>query len=528
MDHVEKYRKRRDARMRKRMDAEQWKTIRGTHVMIDDEGQVTKGPENLKKLVNGSGGYSPEKKSAAGKYKTTAAYKKALEDRKSAMSEKVAAEEAWKEAKAFRATMHGKTEASLKKDIEEYKKSGDLDKLDKAQHDLKRYRDRIKKYGKDFGVAEAEKRMNDAEKKHSDIDKEIGDFEKARGFGEKGVSYTVGGKTWDKDTLKKYYQEKGENDRRAEWLADRDLKEAVAAQKKIKPMGNDEINKKASDLAKSVRNLPAKEEAAGSKRVQEFLDSLEVGTKLEIGANSGDSEKTYVIEKVDPAKWDCANAFYHKMGTSDSRGVSSELMADRVRRELGAFVWPQPDIHVTDKSAKGSGAAKEGDVDGFFARGKHGKTLADELAKKRSDTFKTFSDMYQLTGDPTDPYDPHFEPSRHKRGMEGMKKAEGDFVSALRSIPKGVALVVKGDRGGDEIRITKEYDNDYRRDRYKIQTLRDGKLRRQTGVDMGGEGTTSWGGYTNDHHGESWVFGHIQDNAEWPPRIVFEDQRKGK
>lgn len=56
MNEVEKYRRRRDARMKKRMD-EEWVTMKGTHVLIDDDGQVKGGPDRVKKLVNESGGY---------------------------------------------------------------------------------------------------------------------------------------------------------------------------------------------------------------------------------------------------------------------------------------------------------------------------------------------------------------------------------------------------------------------------------------------------------------------------------------
>lgn len=56
MNEIEKYRQRRDARIKKRMD-EEWVTIKGTHVLIDDDGQVKGGPDSLKSLVKESGGY---------------------------------------------------------------------------------------------------------------------------------------------------------------------------------------------------------------------------------------------------------------------------------------------------------------------------------------------------------------------------------------------------------------------------------------------------------------------------------------
>ena len=56
MNEIEKYRKRRDARIKKRMD-EEWVTIKGTHVLIDDDGQVKGGPDRVKSLIKEGGGY---------------------------------------------------------------------------------------------------------------------------------------------------------------------------------------------------------------------------------------------------------------------------------------------------------------------------------------------------------------------------------------------------------------------------------------------------------------------------------------
>lgn len=55
-DSIKRYKQRRDERLKKRMD-DDWITMRGTHVLIDDEGQVSKGPSNLKSVVEKSGGY---------------------------------------------------------------------------------------------------------------------------------------------------------------------------------------------------------------------------------------------------------------------------------------------------------------------------------------------------------------------------------------------------------------------------------------------------------------------------------------
>lgn len=46
---VQEFRERRQKRMDARLDDE-WKTIKGTHVLIDDDGSIKKGPENLKNI----------------------------------------------------------------------------------------------------------------------------------------------------------------------------------------------------------------------------------------------------------------------------------------------------------------------------------------------------------------------------------------------------------------------------------------------------------------------------------------------
>lgn len=61
---IERYRERRDARLKKRLDDE-WITIKGTHVMVDDDKKITKGPENLKKMSSGSNKAIPAKNLSA-------------------------------------------------------------------------------------------------------------------------------------------------------------------------------------------------------------------------------------------------------------------------------------------------------------------------------------------------------------------------------------------------------------------------------------------------------------------------------
>lgn len=76
-DSVKRYRERRDARIKERRARvdDQWITMRGTHVLIDDGGQVSKGPENLKNVVKQGGGY---KSKAERKYGSTDKFNKAL------------------------------------------------------------------------------------------------------------------------------------------------------------------------------------------------------------------------------------------------------------------------------------------------------------------------------------------------------------------------------------------------------------------------------------------------------------------
>lgn len=68
MEDIEKYKHRRDARLKKRLDDE-WITIKGTHVLIDDGGQVEDGPDSLKSVVKNSGGYKKGTKKSAKKEK---------------------------------------------------------------------------------------------------------------------------------------------------------------------------------------------------------------------------------------------------------------------------------------------------------------------------------------------------------------------------------------------------------------------------------------------------------------------------
>ena len=76
-DIVKKYRMRRDARIaaKKAHADDQWITMRGTHVLIDDGGQVSKGPEKLKNVVKQGGGY---KSKADRKYGSSDKYSKAM------------------------------------------------------------------------------------------------------------------------------------------------------------------------------------------------------------------------------------------------------------------------------------------------------------------------------------------------------------------------------------------------------------------------------------------------------------------
>ena len=74
-DEIKRFRERRDARIKAKRADEEWITMHGTHVLIDDEGQVSKGPETLKSVVKSGGGY---KSRAERKYGSNAKYAKAL------------------------------------------------------------------------------------------------------------------------------------------------------------------------------------------------------------------------------------------------------------------------------------------------------------------------------------------------------------------------------------------------------------------------------------------------------------------
>lgn len=57
---VERFRKRRQARLdaRKNRQDEEWVTIKGTHVEVDDDRRITKGPDRLRNASSGGAGKS--------------------------------------------------------------------------------------------------------------------------------------------------------------------------------------------------------------------------------------------------------------------------------------------------------------------------------------------------------------------------------------------------------------------------------------------------------------------------------------
>lgn len=52
LNAITEYRNRRQSRIDQRREDDEWKTINGTHVMVDEGGQITRGPEKLKSLGN--------------------------------------------------------------------------------------------------------------------------------------------------------------------------------------------------------------------------------------------------------------------------------------------------------------------------------------------------------------------------------------------------------------------------------------------------------------------------------------------
>ena len=77
MDCVKQFKERRDARLKAKNGREddQWITMSGTHVLIDDGGQVSKGPDKLKSVVKEGGGYKSKQER---KYGSNEKFSKAL------------------------------------------------------------------------------------------------------------------------------------------------------------------------------------------------------------------------------------------------------------------------------------------------------------------------------------------------------------------------------------------------------------------------------------------------------------------
>lgn len=149
---INKYKQRRDARLKKRLD-EEWITMNGTHVLIDDEGQVSKGPSTLKSLVEKSGGH--KKKSGVTDLR-----------------------------KPGSANMNkGPNSPSAGKYVETLEKGG----MKANTPEMIRGEER---------------------------------------------SFMSGGKTWDKESLTKLWQDRGYSKKQAEARAEKDLNETLAATKK--------------------------------------------------------------------------------------------------------------------------------------------------------------------------------------------------------------------------------------------------------------------------------------------------------
>ena len=88
---VEDFKERRKARLDARMDDE-WKTIKGTHVLIDDEGTITKGPENLRNLSKSGGKQGSEAPATKPKVARGKEFEEAFGWYKIAQAEKKSAE----------------------------------------------------------------------------------------------------------------------------------------------------------------------------------------------------------------------------------------------------------------------------------------------------------------------------------------------------------------------------------------------------------------------------------------------------
>lgn len=147
-DIVKKYRMRRDARIaaKKAHADDQWITMRGTHVLIDDGGQVSKGPEKLKNVVKQGGGY---KSKADRKYGSSDKYSKAMNN---GWNVKPAVEQPKRERRPL---------ADIHKEFEDnrYRLEDSLKKRDKAKENYEMSKGNYDLYMDDPGTSEEFKEM---------------------------------------------------------------------------------------------------------------------------------------------------------------------------------------------------------------------------------------------------------------------------------------------------------------------------------------------------------------------------------
>lgn len=152
MDAVNAYKKRREHRIKAQRGREddQWITMKGTHVLIDDGGQAKGGPDRLKTMVNSGGGYKSRDER---KYGSNAKYSKALSGGWDASSKKSKLE---RDAEKFHKSLESWKDVDFPPDnsepvdSEEFgkkKMKDDLDRFSRLMHEPDREANKEYSYG---------------------------------------------------------------------------------------------------------------------------------------------------------------------------------------------------------------------------------------------------------------------------------------------------------------------------------------------------------------------------------------------
>ena len=359
-EDVKKFRKRRDERIKAKRADEDWITIRGTHVLIDDDGQVSKGPDTLKNVISNSGGY---KSRAERKYGSNAKYAKALQGGWSVSTNRPtnvagpsnrpgALREIDKYSKAGLGGTGAKYDPKSGESYAEWKKRGGPS-LGKPL--TNREASEISHGAETLGTRaeEARQKMMDrltesSAPKMEDDFKSEGYKKNKEGRWEKtgkakptkiesddpleGYSFKSGGKTWDMGSLTKLWKDRGYGERTAKAKAKKDLKENYEA-KQTNP------EESAPRRLKSGRR--SAKETAGSistadlrKEVKKLIDEKGIdGLKNQ---DFNDLKKKYGIDITD---WQNAVGYYRygKGGGKEAARRKKELEESAAKRRVGMY-----------------------------------------------------------------------------------------------------------------------------------------------------------------------------------------------